>query len=496
MKRATALTVTVLALLLSAAASAETTLRVGVRLLPATQAAPFTSILLPSAIVNHAVYDTLTAIAPDGSVKPWLATAWRMKDQQTWEFDLRDGVVFSNGAPFTADAVVDTIEFLLSPEGAGESVGSQMRYNTVIGARALDADTVEITTTQPDAILPLHMMFLRVPEPGAWRELGAQRFSSAPVGTGPFVVTRWADGRVDLIANRASWRAPKVDRLAFITVADQAARLQALASDAVDIAIGLSPTDKPVLDDIGAKLVTHLKPEISFLATNSTGDTPLTDVRVRQALNHAVNRQQIIDVILGGATTPASQIAHDLSFGFNRTLEPYGYDPDLARNLLAAAGHADGFDFPVALVGNQNELDTVYQLIASDLAAVGVRMTIVRITGAQQLQFLYQGGWPTLGWAMTSSMYDPLGGFRIRSCIWPHAYHCDPEILPLIEAAQIAPTAAERRALTEQVMAREHAIPPGIILWQSPGFDGVSRHVRGFKASEDFIPFHEIELTP
>jgi peptide/nickel transport system substrate-binding protein len=345
------------------------------------------------------------------------------------------------------------------------------------------------------------MMFLRIPEPETWRRLGPLDFARAPVGTGPFVLERWRDGRVSLSAHRGSWRAPKVDRVEIVMIPDQAARVQALTSGAVDIAIGLTPEEEPAIAAAGARLHIHLKPETSFLAFVSTKpgevkDVPVKDIRVRRALNYAVNKQAIIDTILGGATAPASQISHPQAFGYNPDLAPYPYDPAKAKALLAEAGFPDGFDLPILLVGGFNNFDSIYQLIGIDLAAVGVRLKILRNTPAKQQEYVYQGGWPTLGFAMTSSMFDPLGGYRIRSCAWPHPYHCDPAIMPLIDAAQVAPTPELRAELTRKVMAAEHDNPPGIILWQSPGFDGVSHRVSGYKASEDFIPFHDLALEP
>jgi peptide/nickel transport system substrate-binding protein len=360
--------------------------------------------------------------------------------------------------------------------------------------RARDALSFEITTQIPDAILPLHLMFLRAPAPGAWRKLGPQAFARAPVGTGPFVQERWADGKVELRANRTSWRPPKVDRLEIIRIADQAARVQALISGGIDVAYGITPEERDILAAAGARLVSYRIPETSFLAFVTVKDSPVKDVRVRRALNHAVNRQRIIDTILDGATEPAAQISHPQAFGFNPALRPYDYDPERAKALLAEAGYENGFDLPALLVGNANNLDNIYQQVAADLAEVGVKLELRRHTLAKQLEYIYQGGWPSLAFAMATNGYDPLNAYRIRSCAWVHPYHCDPDLMPLIAAAKSAPTPEERRTLTQKVLAAERDNPPGLILWQTPYFDGVAARVSGYRASEEQIPFHAIDV--
>ncbi|MBL8645180.1 MAG: ABC transporter substrate-binding protein, partial [Rhodospirillaceae bacterium] len=398
------------------------TFRVGVQLLPQTQGAPFNSLNLPASMPHVAIYDTMTTIGPDGSVQPGLAVTWTAETPTRWVFTLRDNVVFSNGEPLTAEAVVTGIDFLMTPEGRSESVGSQLNNYTVTGAKARDRLTVEVTTAQPDAILPLHFMFLRVVAPAAWRKLGPQGYQAAPIGTGPFVVKKWAAGKIEMDANRTSWRAPKLDKLEILQISDPSARVQALSSGAIDIAYGIGPEERDTIEAAGGQLMTYKTPETSFLAFVTVKDSPVKDVRVRRALNHAVNRQRIIDTIMAGATTPSSQIAHPLGFGFNPDVKPYDYDPVKAKALLAEAGYPNGFELPALMVGNANSDDAVYQQIATDLAAVGVRMTLRRQTFAKNLEYIYQGGWPSLAFSMRANGYDPLNAYRIRSCGWVHPY--------------------------------------------------------------------------
>lgn len=487
-------TVAVCFALVGAASLEAKTLRMGVMLLPQTQAAPFTALNLPSSMPHLALFDTLTVMGRDGTIQPSLAVKWVAETPTRWVITLRENVVFSNGEPLTSDAFVTAIDYLLTPEGRVESVGSQLANYTVTSAKARDALTFEINTAEPDAVLPLHLMFLRGIAPGAWRKQGPQGFASNPVGTGPYVLERWGAGKVELRANTTSWRVPKIENLEIIQIADQAARVQALTSDAIDVAYGITPDERETVESVGGTFVVYPTPETLFLAFVTMKDSPVKDARVRRALNYAVNKQNIIQNILGGATTPASQFSNAMAFGYNPDLKPYEYDPAKAKKLLAEAGFKDGFHLPALLVGNFNNTDSVYQQVASDLANVGVTLELRRATFAKYMEYMYQGGWPSLAFGMNSNGYDPLNAYRIRSCSWTHPYHCDEALMPLIQAARSATDPEQRRLLTQKVLAAERDNPPGILLWQNPYFDGVSKRVIGYSATEEQIPFHMMDL--
>jgi len=471
------------------------TLRVGVTLLPPTQAAPFNSLNLAPSMALQAIYDTMTRMGADGTVQPNLAETWVQEAPTRWVITLRDNVVFSNGEALSSEAMVTAFNYLLTTVGRAESVGSQMNNLTVHTVKARDRLSFEINTTIPDAVMPLHLMFLRAPAPAAWRKLGPEAYARQPVGTGPFVLERWADGKVELRANPASWRAPKLERLEILRIMDQAARVQALTSGAIDVAYGITPEERETIEAAGGTLLTYRIPEVSFLAMVTVKDSPVKDARVRRALNMAVNRQRIIDTILDGATTPTAQVAHPQSFGFNPELQAYPYDPEQAKKLLAEAGYENGFDLPALMVGNANNYDSIYQQVGADLGQIGVKLELRRHTLAKQLEYVYQGGWPGLAFAMSTNGYDPLNAYRIRSCGWINPYHCDPDMMPLIEAARTAADPEQRRALTQKVLAAERENPPGIFLWQVPYFDGVAARVTGYRASEEYIPFHDIDIV-
>lgn len=471
------------------------TIRIGIQNLPTGLGSPFGSFNIPTAVPLDAVFDALTTINENGATKPALAEGWELETPTTWVFTLRKGVIFSNGEPFNADAVVTVINTLLSGPTASSSLGTTLKRMTVIGAVARDSHTVAITTRQPDALFAQYMSALRVPAPRALATDGLDAFALNPVGTGPFVATSWGESRVKMTAFKDSWRAPKESGLEVVQLSDGASRRQAVISGSVDISMALAPEDAGPIRAAGGRMWVRAEPGTNFLAFVTVKDSPLQDVRVRRALNHAVNKQRMIDVFLDGAVPPASQIAHSMSFGYNSSLKPYAYDVTLARNLLAEAGYADGFDLPTLLVpgGSANSQDW-YQQIASDLAEVGVRMEIRPTRLPNYLDYMYNGGWPSLAFAMSAYTFDPLAAYRIRSCAWTHPYHCDPDMIPLIDKARSAATPEQRAHLTRDVLRHEHENPPGIFLWQNVSFEGLGPRVKEYWSGADSIRVEDIAL--
>ncbi|MBL8643883.1 MAG: hypothetical protein JNK21_08110 [Rhodospirillaceae bacterium] len=460
-------------------AHAEKVLRVAVTSLPADMGTPYGSITLPTLLPALAIYDPLFRFDDQGGVQPGLVERWEMTAPTRWRFHLRPNVTFSNGEPLNAAAAVEALDYLISKAGLLE-VTAQLVVG-LTGVRAMDDLTIEIDTAAPNVLLPRRLAGIRLPAPKLWAKLGRKDFSRAPVGTGPFAVTRWEAAKVVLAANRASWRTPRVDRLEILEVPDLSARVQALRTGAVDIAIDISSDDRSLIESTGARLVVRKTGRVQTIAFVSTKPSPVADIRVRQALNYAVDKQRMIDVLLGGTTAPASQGAVKEAFGYDPDLKPYPYDPTRARAMLAEAGYAQGFDILLSFPPGSFAADSSYhQQIVSDLRAVGVRADTETTTVPQHIQRIRTGGWPGQGFSMDYNnmpTLDALWSIRVHSCLWPAPWHCRPEWTPTIQAAEAAPTDDERLTLTRRLLKLYRDEPTGIFLWEIPGLDGVAARV-------------------
>jgi peptide/nickel transport system substrate-binding protein len=461
---------------------------------------PFGSIGIPTIYTWSALFDALTYVTVTGEVEPALATSWEAVDETTWRFHLREGVSFHNGEPFNADAVVATVAYLTSPDAVRETIAREMRV--VERAEAVSEYTVLIHTQEPAALLPANMAQMFIVAPQLWQRLGAEGFAMEPAGTGPFRLVRWIDNGAELVAFKESWRAPQIDRLTFTQMPDQIARIQGIQTGQLDVAVALSPEDAAALESAGGRLDYGPSAAImgvAFILEGLPQDHPLADQRVRQALNYAVNKQGYIDALFDGHSRPGSQPATAAAFGFNPALEPYAYDPDKARALLAAAGYAKGFSFVMeAAVGGGAADAAIYQTVANDLAAVGVDMRVQTIPISQLIRRIQGGGWGGQAFGMNYNAERTTDGLRftrLHSCIPRTPWVCDPALTERIYEANATWDLATKRSQIGSILAqyREQAI--AIWLHEIVYVQGLGPRVGNFRQDNAFIRYDLLELT-
>ncbi len=486
-------------LCLMATTSQARSLRLALHELPPGRGYPYRVMTMPSLYSLSAIFDGLTRIDRDGVVRPWLAKTWAQTNDLTWVLELRDDVVFHNGRPFTADTVVHAVTYLAGRGGTGEAVATEMAF--LDSATALDDHTVEIRTNIPVPILPRFLPVLHMVEPESWESLGRDAFALHPVGTGPFKAESFEAARITLSAHTESWRPPQLDRLEILAVPDATARVQGLMSGSVDVALALGPDDRETIEQTDGTFLgwrSEMVRTISFVLTE--GPSPLDDVRVRQALNLAIDRKGIIDGLLGGLTVPASQGATPAAEGYNPYLEPFRYDPDRARTLLADAGYENGLSFTAeAVIGANGSDSAMYQQVARALSEVGVELIITPVTIAHLFDHFERGGWHGKAFGMVYTMepiIDVIRTLRNNSCDRPAPWYCDVEATSMIQDALTEQDTVKRIALKQNLMARYRDNAAAIFLWPELRFAGLAPGVSGYDDVHGFISYDTLNVTP
>ena len=320
--------------------------------------------------VTQQVYETLVQVAPDGQVVPGLALAWSYPNAATLRMDLRQGVTFHDGSVLDAAAVVASLERLLDLDPAAP--GGRL-LGPVREIRAVDADTIDIVSETPFAPL---LTQLAHPSTAIVSVDRAETLGRVPVGTGPFAFERWAEGsEIVLHAYADHWGgAPGLERVVFRVIADADAQVFELRSGGVDLVF-----DVPA----GAFARLAADPAIVAGAVDGWGAVhlvlnlahpPLGDVRVRQAIAHAIDRQQIAYDVLGGLARPAaSPVPRPVRFAVDLP-EAHPFDPARAVALLAEAGHED-LRLRLDLVRDAT-LESVAQALRTSLAEVGIELDV------------------------------------------------------------------------------------------------------------------------
>ncbi len=483
-------------------ANAQNSLRVGITAMPPSQFNPYANTGLPYTYVWSAVFDGLTFIDEHGQVQPWLATSWKNVDPLTWQFELRRDIVFSDGTPFTANAVVAVTELLTGPAASREIVARMMSF--LDSARVINTYTVEIKTKVPTPMLPRFLPQFHIISPTQLKALGLEGFARAPVATGPYVVERIEANKIILRANGKSWRKPTIPKLEFIANPEASTRKLALIAGGLEIALNLGPEETASIESEGGREVFWLDSAVwayQFVGSkeNPFGIAPFKDIRVREALNLAIDRKTIIATLLDGRTIPATQPAPPEAYGFNPELPDIPYDPDKAKRLLADAGYAKGFAFVLeSTVGSSPADAAIHQTVAQYLNAVGVKMEIRPISTNQLIRNVVEGGWGGQAFGLFYNhepTADVLRGLDTQSCLWHHAWYCNVAATEKITAAHREFDQARGLKLRQEVMAAYRNDWAAIFMHQAVRYAGTNSKVSGLKVVNNFILFDQIRIN-
>jgi peptide/nickel transport system substrate-binding protein len=311
------------------------------------------------------VLETLT-VMKDGEPAPKLATSWENPDQNTWIFHLREGVTFSDGTPFTAKDVKGSLDRLISLKGS-----LQPLLSAITAVEATDEHTVTIRTSSPLGTLPstLSLVFIgqgdKVADEAYWRK---------PVGTGPFTVESFSpDDKVVLVRNENYWGPKaKLARVEILDMPEISARITALKNNEVDVLTSIPPDQVAEVSEAdGIKYGTGPSYNYYFIWFNHN-NKPLDNVKVRQAMWHAINVKGTVEGLFGDLGSVAQAPITQSVFGATQ-LQPYEYDPEKAKRLLAEAGYPNGFNIRMhwPLEGGPN-IRAMAQAFISDWAKVGI----------------------------------------------------------------------------------------------------------------------------
>jgi len=437
------------------------------------------------------VFDYLVWRNQDLEIQPALATSWEQVDETTWRFELREGVKWHDGEPFTAEDVKWTLERIANPE-TGAELREHGQYKQIQEVRIVDDHTVEIITFAPEPVLLNRLCRLgssMLPK-HYLEEVGWEGFEAHPIGTGPFKFVEWIkDDRVVLEAYDDYWRGrPEIDRLVFRAIPEDATRVAELLTGGVDIAVNVPPQEWPNVESNSDTVLKRANSQrVMLLVDRLNPEYKTSDPNVRAAIDYAIDKQALVDTIMGGAGTPTRTRVTPGNFGANPDLyNTYLYDPDKAVELLAASGY--GPDNPCQITmhspaGRYPMDKEVAQAIAAMLESVGfdVNLQIVEfgqlsnIRNAQEHQELYLIGFANSLWdahLALNSLRQAIDGEK------QHHYFINEEFEQLTAEAAVEMD-RERRAemyhRAQEIIADNHG--PHIYLYQLKNSYGINKQV-------------------
>jgi len=382
------------------------------------------------------IFESLVARTADMKLAPGLATSWKNLDDTTWEFKLRDGVKFSNGQPFTSEDVLFTICRTLNNEtNVSRSYTDTTRH--IVDVQTPDAHTVIVKTDNPIPLLPAefarslpiiwngivpHGKLSYAPKTGCgvtgpWPTVVDFNNGKDTIGTGPYTLKSYVKGTgIELTRNENYWgQKPYWKDVKFLPVPNAGPRLTGLLSGDFDL-----------IENPAARDLQRIKsdPKLGFVATPSTrlvffqpdigrdpsplvkgpdGKNPLADVRVRRAINMAIDRKTIVARLMDGMATPAYQYMPDGMFGALAKAPEIKFDPEGAKKLLAEAGYPNGFELTLSSTNDRYINDgQVVQAVAQYLSRIGIKTQVDAMTASlyfpkrAKREFSFSmGGWPS-----------------------------------------------------------------------------------------------------
>ena len=419
------------------------------------------------------------------TILPKLATSWERIDDLTMEFELRQGVSFSNGEPFDAEAAKFSLEL-----GAVEPAMSGM-LGSIERVDVLDTHRIRVITSRPDPLLELSFARSSYMLPPAYfQEVGDDAFNAAPIGTGPFMLAERVPGeRVVLEPNHGYWgEVPDIPSITFRPIPEDGSRMAALQTGEVHLATNfpLSMLDR-IDATAGVSAVTVEGARIYLVILDNRPGSQLEDKRIRQALNYAVDKEALLDVLFEGrGTIIDGQQANANFFGYNPDLEPYPFDPERARELLAEAGYPDGleltFKYPFGRIALDKETS---EAIAAMLADVGVRTNQVVLESGEFLNQLVTLQLGPMAFAGYATAPDAHYQYSINLTGERYSYYTNPEYDALVMAAAAETDRATREAMYHEAAAIARDDPPFIFLFTPDDLYGVSDRLQGWVPRPD-----------
>lgn len=428
-------------------------------------------------VIRQNVVENLTELDPNSDVQPLLATSWEMIDEDTWRFQLREGVKFHDGADFNADSVVTAVKRLQNP-ALGCLDASKMTFT--VEAEKVDDLTVDLTANPPQLLMPIFASVIAVGSPNT----PFDEVSRSPVGTGPFRFANWDANGITLERFDGYWgEQPEVEKATYVYRGESALRAAMVEVGEADIALGIAFQD-----------ATNPDTDKGFLNLETTrirlaGGAPFDDIRVRKALNLAVDREAFIGTLLPEQAQIASQVVVSSVAGYNPNIEPWPYDPEEAKRLIEEAKAAGvPVDKPITFIGktdwwanNREVLQTIVQGWNDQLG------TNIQIAWGDFPQWIAVAIDAPDRWNRDALMIEHLHDniFGDASFSLPFLYQGtgpqsdlrDPEIDALLDKAGNTPSGPDRDALYQEAFQKITDLAPDVMLYHMASFVRVSPRI-------------------
>ena len=433
---------------------------------------PHRSLNVPNRGAVRSVFETLVT----REEQPLLAVSWEHPSELVWLFRLRPGVSFHNGDRFTAESAKFSVNRLVDPTTKSPYAGTLRPIERVEVVNEL---TLRITTSPAVGNLLEALAEVEMMSPAQVQAAGAD-IVKRPVGTGPYMLKAWTPTeQVVLQAFPRYWgAAPRVATLVFKPIPEASTRVVALRTGEVDIAMGVPPQSVPEVTGPGFRAVRVPARSVIKIALNLTAP-PFTDLRVRQAANYAVNREELIRALLDGAGSPANGPLSPMHGGYDASLPALPYDPDRARGLVSQAG-VSGAKVTFNVTRGRFAKDAqVAEAVAAQLGQAGLDVSLNMLEYTAWLKAYRQSGHGyQIPANLPNSQRQFTGYFDSRAKAFGWWGYDNPEVNMLLDRAGATTRREDRNRIYARLARIVRDDAPWIFLYNEQLIYGVRDRVR------------------
>lgn len=438
----------------------------------------------------------------DASMKvvPELAESYRQIDEKTWEIKLRGGLKSHSGNPFTATDVKFNLDRLTKPNAlGGQTSPRKSLLEPLADTEVVDPLTVRLKLSAPWAILPAMLPFQEMVSAAHAQKVGDAALATNVDCVGPYKLVEWRRGDAIIMARDPGYYGgasaippvgpAKPDRVIFKIIPENASRVATLLAGEVDIINELPASAIRQVEASDRALVMAVNGTRTFFISLNTAKKPFSDIRVRKALNHAVDRQLIIDRILAGKATRLNGVMSPDAFAFNDKLPEYRYDPERAKALLAEAGYPNGIEFTIDTTG---AFKPTAEAIAALMAKAGINAKVQVWEGAvlspiwasaekRAERDAYLTSWGN-GSLDPSDIMVPTLRTNGRG---NYSGFSNARVDALLDSAETEIDPAKRASMYQEAQSIVNAEAPWVFLWLPQDLYGVSKRLKGWNPSSD-----------
>mgnify|MGYP001307189683 CR=1 FL=1 len=477
-------------------------LRFGISGFPPSLGNPYSAMGLPAWHLWGNLYDGLTEIADNGEVIPALATKWEQTQPNIWVFTLRDNIKFHNDLPFDATSVIETILFLKSKSAKRYLIANEVK--NIKSVQALSNYKIQISTYKPDSILPRRLSIVMIIDHNLLNDIGPEGYGKNPIGTGSFKFLKWGVGNSSVTLKpfkKNKLNKTNINSLILHRIPNALGREQALIAGDMDIVENINSDAFHKIKSEGFNMKVNQRSVILSIALPNmiSKKSPLNLLKVRQALNYAVDKKSIAKHIFNGVVKPATQGSIKGTIGYHSDIKGYPYDPVKARILLKEAGYPEGFKLNIAILqlkGSSQE--HAFQKVQQDLSAIGIETYIKPLSGSEFIFRFSNSDWEdydafSLLWN-NEPMRDIGRSIEYFSCLRPNAFFCDKSINDLIVKSRIEENAEKRLVLLKNITSQLKESAPSIWLTNQTNITAWNKKIKNIHMGPTGIKFDNIRI--